>query len=628
MRLRAITAWAIIATLLGTGCASDEPETPPVEPAAEALSEAIATGDFSNVKTTGGDATTESATILEGMHGMRPQVKVTDITPYENAATVKLETTWPLSSPWTYPTEATMQLVEGEWNVMWDPAILAPGLDENNRLERTTENATRGNIVGAGGFSLTATTPAHFVGIDASQAGPEAEKTARTVADTLSVDADGVVKEMKDRPGEIVIIGAARTEEISEVTELPGVVTNPIVVPLAPPTSTAQALVGRLGTASADQAVTSAGRITPGSVVGRSGLQSSREEHLRGIGATKVYLVPRAQAIGQVDPSLNELVADYPESPGKDVTTTVNTSVQEAVDETLSSFEEPTSIVAIKPKTGEILAVGDTKGTARANADSLNASFSPEAAGSPIAALALMRGGVNLESDEVKCEDKVDVEGRAISESQLSRASTNTTLEQAMGYGCVTAAASQHGRTDAKGIQDAAASLGVGVDHDLGVPTDFGDFEIGAGAGDVAEALAGRGSGMQVSPLGMASMAASVASGTTVVPWAVGDAKPKPEGQPPLTPAEAAALRKVMETGASGVASSVSSVDGALMGTSDNRAWVVGYSDDVAFAVVTHAESPSTSTLATAASAITSAAANTNDGEESDSGEESGSGEN
>ena len=231
---------------------------------------------------------------------------------------------------------------------------------------------------------------------------------------------------------------------------------------------------------------------------------------------------------------------------------------------------------------------------------------------------------MDLES-EVECKDEFDAEGRTIKESDLSQSASQTTLKQAMAYGCNTAAASQFGRVDGATINDAAASLGVGVDHDLGVPSDFGDVEVGQNGGEVAEALAGRGGQLRVTPLGMASMAASIKSGHIIVPWTLEDTKPAPEGQPPLTPHESSLLRDVMESGASGAASGISGADGALVGFDGERAWAVGYNDDVAFAVVTRTDTASSQMIGTAAGRIAQAA----QGDEgSATSEETGSSEN
>lgn len=606
--MRAALPGVLALTLLVTACGGEnEAEQPPIDPAAAALADALTTGDFSRVPSSG-DPAGEFATIMEGMHGMHPKVDVGDITTYPTSAEVKLDTTWHLSSPWTYRTTALFQLIDGEWQLEWSPQIIAPELTGDTRLERTSVDSQRGHIVGAEGFALTQSGPATLIGIDPKH--PDAEKSARTLAEEISMNADEFAERVKDHHGDGPVFATALRADATPATvaEIPGVVEEPVNLPTAPASSSARALTGWLGTATLEEAGTSGGTMTPGSIVGRGGLEKARDEKLRGIGATRVYLVPRELPVGQVDDD-STLLADYPEAPGGDVQTTINGDVQAAVDEVLAETTDPTSIVAIRPRTGELLAVGDSSGPARAGSHSLTESFSPETAAAPIGALALVRKGVTISDEEVTCDDEVDVEGRKISESELSQSSTNTTLEQAIAQGCSTALTTRADRVDGAALTHAASSLGVGVDHDLGVPTSFGDIKVGPSKGDVAEAMAGRG-GLRVSPLGMASMAATITSGFIIVPWVSDDLKPKPEGQPPLTPAEGDQLRELMETGASsGLGSNISGADGALMGYDGERAWVMGYSDEVAFAVVTHTESPSRYQIAQLAGAVTQAAA-------------------
>lgn len=620
--MRAGFAGLLAVTVLATGCSgATEQPPPPVEPAAEALAEALTTGDFTRVEVAGSaDPTGELATILEGMHGLHPQVEIGDVDSYPESATVDLTTTWNLSSPWTYTTTADFTLEGDTWQAHWDPALVNPDLTAETRLERETADSDRGAIVGTNGYQLTQSGPATLVGIDTTQPGIPAADSAKRLAELVSVNSEAYVQEVNERQGEFVAATALPAAAVpEELAEIPGAVEREASLPTANPDSSAAAITGHLGTASADEAATSSGTVAPGGVIGRSGVQKTRDDVLRGTGATKVYLVPRTQAVGQLDPENNQLLADYPSAPGADVNINVDGAIQDAIDTALAGQDDPTSVVAIRPTSGELVAAGDSSGAARANHDSLNEPFAPEAAAAPIAALALMRSGAQM-SDEVKCENELDVEGRIITESDLSQASTETTLEQAIANGCSTALASQHGRVDAAKITNAAASLGIGVDHDIAVPADFGSAQPGATGGDLAEAMAGQGA-VQVTPLGLASMAASIKSGYIIVPWLMADAKPLPDGQPPLAGNETEMLQDLMESGASASGSGISGADGALLGYHDNRLWAVGYSDDVAFAVVTYTESPSRSEVTQVASQVTRAAAQGDSSSDSSSGE-------
>jgi cell division protein FtsI/penicillin-binding protein 2 len=100
-------------------------------------------------------------------------------------------------------------------------------------------------------------------------------------------------------------------------------------------------------------------------------------------------------------------------------------------------------------------------------------------------------------------------------------------------------------------LADAAAALGVGVDHDLGFPAYFGQVPPPASQTEGAADMIGQGK-VLASPMAMAAVVASVTAGKTVVPRLVtataSNALDAPSSAPdhPLTEAEARSLRAMM----------------------------------------------------------------------------------
>jgi cell division protein FtsI/penicillin-binding protein 2 len=151
-------------------------------------------------------------------------------------------------------------------------------------------------------------------------------------------------------------------------------------------------------------------------------------------------------------------------------------------------------------------------------------------------------------------------------------------------------------------LADAAASLGLGVDHDLGFPAYFGSVpDTAAAAGSEtghAASMIGQGK-VLASPMAMAAVAASVGRGAVVVPRLL-PAQPADEGAPPtpLTGREAAQLRTLMRSVVTaGSGSFLSSVPGAPVlaktGTAEfgsaaplqTHAWMIAVQGDLAVAV-------------------------------------------
>jgi cell division protein FtsI/penicillin-binding protein 2 len=124
-------------------------------------------------------------------------------------------------------------------------------------------------------------------------------------------------------------------------------------------------------------------------------------------------------------------------------------------------------------------------------------------------------------------------------------------LATAVADSCNTAFIGQRRRVKQADLAVAAASLGLGVDHDLGFPAFLGSVpgsEAAAGsATGHAAAMIGQGK-VVASPLAMAVVAASVAKGATVVPRLLTDPAPPsdPAGARPVTATEAGQLRTLM----------------------------------------------------------------------------------
>jgi cell division protein FtsI/penicillin-binding protein 2 len=93
-------------------------------------------------------------------------------------------------------------------------------------------------------------------------------------------------------------------------------------------------------------------------------------------------------------------------------------------------------------------------------------------------------------------------------------------------------------------LANAAGSLGVGIDYDVGFPSFFGSVPDDSTATGRAAAMIGQGK-VEASPMGMAAVVASVAAGETVIPHLVDGTQATSKGKP-LTRQEARQLRSMM----------------------------------------------------------------------------------
>ena len=148
----------------------------------------------------------------------------------------------------------------------------------------------------------------------------------------------------------------------------------------------------------------------------------------------------------------------------------------------------------------------------------------------------------------------------------------------------------------ARGALAAAATLGLGIDHDLGFPAYFGSVPQPETDTEAAASLIGQGR-VLASPMAMAAVVASVQEGATVVPTLVeGYTDDPPEGAAPLTKGEAEALRSMLrEVVVSGSGRGLADLPGPVLaktGTAEferdgevlTHAWIVAAQGDLAVA--------------------------------------------
>ena len=152
-----------------------------------------------------------------------------------------------------------------------------------------------------------------------------------------------------------------------------------------------------------------------------------------------------------------------------------------------------------------------------------------------------------------------------------------------------------------------AASLGLGLEYETGVPAFGGSVPAAAGGTEHAASMIGQGK-VLASPLAMSTVAASVAAGQTVSPRIIEGVGTAPEGVlTPLTADEAGQLRAMMRAAVEhGSATFLVAVPGepveAKTGTAEygsddpprTHGWMIAIQGDLAVAVfVEDAESGS-----------------------------------
>ncbi len=607
---------AVAGTLAGTlagalaltalvGCTPTPPEP---DAAAAALAQGLAAGDLADVPLTGVTPTAATEALRAATAGLdpwRPVVRVAEVTRTEDspdAAVAELDWSWDLggAATWTYRTSAPLELGEDDaWSVRWSLPVVHPDLIEGLVLDVEREPAERAVVLGqAGGVVIVEPRPVLRLGLDRTRVDAAAQPdSARRIAELLGLDAAAYAERVA-ASGERAFVEALVVREAEPGVDLdafgavPGALAVRDLRPLAPTRSFARAVLGTAGPATAEIVEASQGTVVAGDVVGLSGLQRQYDEQLRGRPGVTVVL--RRADTGDV----GELHRVAPVA-GEPLVTTLEPALQQAADDILADVAPESAIVAVRPSTGAVAAVASGPGGGGYSTATLG-TYAPGSVFKLVSSLALLRAGLAPDS-AVECPPTATVDGRQFHNfpDYPSGALGTITLRAAVAHSCNTAFVGAWRSVDAAALADAAAALGLGGAADLGYPAFLGAVPADAAGTTHAADLIGQGQ-VQASALAMATVAASVAAGRTVVPWLVGPTPPSAAPPPaPVTPDEAAALRDLMRAVVTeGGAGFLADVPGppvlAKTGTAQagggadahNHAWMVAVQGDLAVAVL------------------------------------------
>ncbi|OXM56709.1 penicillin-binding protein [Amycolatopsis thailandensis] len=277
----------------------------------------------------------------------------------------------------------------------------------------------------------------------------------------------------------------------------------------------------------------------------------------------------------------------------KPLVSTLSVTSQTAAQKAVDGFQGPAIIVAMKTS-GELLAVAQN-GAAGNQPKALNGLYSPGSAFKiATATAALQQGGVSADS-QVACPGSEQIGTRTLKNENAFDLGT-VSLKTAFAASCNTTFGRLAGQLPADGLAKAATQLGLNADFEIpGLATETGKVEPSSSGDEKVEAGIGQGK-VQVSPLGAALMAATVATGKPVVPklWQGLETKVNAGYQAPpagVLNQVRVMMREVCTTGTAKALKSSGAVFGktgtAQFGSgADANGWFVGYRGDVAFAVM------------------------------------------
>lgn len=274
--------------------------------------------------------------------------------------------------------------------------------------------------------------------------------------------------------------------------------------------------------------------------------------------------------------------------------TTVDLKVHRAGAAALDDADKPASLVALRPSTGEILAVVNKPGGFNR---ALLGKYPPGSTFKVVTASALVAGGTRPDQT-VACPAEQNIGGFPFHNAAF-RDYGDLPFRAAFAHSCnTTFGAMSVTKLGGKRLAKVAADFGFGAAITPGVPAVRAEFPAPRDDTDLASAAIGQGR-VLASPLNMASVAAAIADGAWRPPRLV-PAELVPDTSlrgRPLEPAVVKALRELMPAVVTdGTAHNVRFPGGTAgkTGTAEYgsgkeppaHSWFVGYRGDLAFAVI------------------------------------------
>ncbi|WP_037676990.1 penicillin-binding transpeptidase domain-containing protein [Streptomyces griseus] len=276
--------------------------------------------------------------------------------------------------------------------------------------------------------------------------------------------------------------------------------------------------------------------------------------------------------------------------------TTISASAQAAAEQAVKKYPEA-SVVAVKPSTGEVLAVANHRG------DGFNAAFlgkvPPGSTMKIVTAATLIDNKLTTANGPAPCPDSVLWEGQTFHNLKGLKPNESATLSDSFAISCNTAFIKYVKSLKTESLTEEAQSrFGLGGDNwKTGIPSFDGSVPA-AGGPDKAANLIGQGQ-VQMSPLNMASVTATAMTGAfrqpVIVPRSLDDrelATAKGLSDSTVQQLRAMMNRTATSGTAAGVMSGLSGRIGAKTGSAEiggqskSDSWFTGYRNDVAAAAM------------------------------------------
>lgn len=561
-------------TVLAAGALSactPKPQGP--EPTAEAFFAALGKGDTAAAADLADQPAEAREALNEAWKGLQAtslEATVIGSRYAEDTGSVKYRYTWhlPKNRTWSYDGQLNMIRDEGRWEVRWSAAGLHPKLGQHQTFALRSDPPRRASVNEHGGTDVLVPGYRYGYALDARAAGGELMPTATAVADALrpfdpALNGQRLAEQASSspRPMSLVTLNQADHDRVQGMlANRPGVVVTPQPDLLPTDDGFAPAIVNQVKTSVMDQ--------------------------LDGEAGWRIVSVNQNGA--EVD-VLNEV----PGAPAPSVTISLDRAVQNAAQDAVDMVGKKAMIVALKPSTGEILAVAQNAAADQDGPTATMGLYPPGSTFKIVTAGAAIDRDMATPNTLLGCPGHLDIGHRTVPNYGGFDLGT-VPLSRAFASSCNTTFAELASKMPPRGLTNAAAQYGIGPDYVVdGITTVTGSVPPTVNLAERTEDGFGQGK-VLASPFGMALVAATVAAGRTPVPQLIaGRPTEVIDAGAPISPKMVDGLRPMMRLVVTngtakdlGDAGDVRGKTGEAEFAGGSHAWFAGYRGDMAFAAL------------------------------------------
>ncbi|WP_312024940.1 penicillin-binding transpeptidase domain-containing protein [Kibdelosporangium aridum] len=551
------------------------------DPSAEDVTGAFLT-ELANGNTAAAAGRTDSADsakkLLDNIRGaLKPvgiKTEVTGSTEMEDkSARVRFKADWDLgrNRHWTYDGEMEVRPDNDSWRVHWQPSVVHPKLGAQQTIGVRDKEAVQAPVLDRDGAPLMAPERVVSVLLDPAKAGDVPAVAAALAAEVSKLDPaitqqsimDGVAKTPKGQSYTVVLLRDADYQAAkAAIYELPGV-----------------RFTGSTRLLSVDRNL--AAQLLPS-------IRKQVESQVSGKPGFRVVTLNAAG--GEVE----EIFVKEAEA-GTAANVTLSRKVQTAAEAAIDSIPQPAALVAMKPSSGELLAVAQNAPADAQGAIALTGRFPPGSTFKMVTAGAALQAGTVQATTPSPCPGKIVIGPREIPNSGEFDKGT-IPLHSAFAFSCNTTFAKLAADMKPDTLTNTARQFGLGVDYVIpGITTITGSVPPAQDQTERAEDGFGQGK-VLASPFGLAVAASTVASGTVPKATLYRDTATKMDTPPQPLPAPVLdglrdMMREVVTVNAGQSLAQLADVRGKT-GTAQfgdgthSHGWFAGYQGDLAFAVL------------------------------------------